>query len=345
MSMRSLRLAKLAAGALCFLPPASMAQSPKPLRFVMDWAAQGPQAIFLTPEGQQCYGKAGLAVTTDRGYGSGDTITKVGAGTYDVGFADLNAMIEYNARNPGSKEVAIFVIYDGSPLSIVTLKENKIEKPADLVGRTVSAPPGDASRRLLPLLASANGFDASTVKLNNVSPEVRESLLARRGTDAIAGAAFTAFMGVRGAQVPADQIVVMRYSSFGVDLFGSSLVVRKDFAEANAEALKAFVGCVVVGIKTAMADPKGAIAALKKVDPLTIDTVETERMKLSYDWSIVTDSVKRNGLSFVDPERLKRTSKQVADAFGVPVPASEDVFVDRFLPAKGELALPKAAWN
>ncbi len=343
--MRSSFLVKVAVGALCFVPVVANAQSPKSLRFVMDWAAQGPQAIFLTPEGQQCYAKAGLAVTTDRGYGSGDTITKVGAGTYDIGFADLNAMIEYNARNPSAREVAVFVIYDGSPLSIVTLKESKIEKPADLAGRTVAAPPGDASRRLLPLLASANNFDVSTVKLNNVSPEVRESLLARRGTDAIAGAAFTAYMGVRGAQVPADQIVVMRYSSFGVDLFGSALVVRRDFAEANADTVKAFVGCVALGIKTAVANPTAAIAALKKVDPLTIDAVETERLKLSYDWSILTDSVKKNGLSFVDPARLQRTAKQVAEAFGVPVPAPDDVYVDKYLPPRGDLALPKAAWN
>lgn len=333
---------KLAATALCcLLPAASMAQTPKPLRFVMDWAAQGPQAIFLTPEGQQCYAKAGLSVTTDRGYGSGDTITKVGAGTYDIGFADMNAMVEYNARNPGSREIAVFVIYDGSPLSIVTLKDSHIEKPADLVGRTVAAPPGDASRRLLPLLASANKFDAAAVKLINVSPEVRESLLARRGTDAIAGAAFTAYMGVRGAQVPADQIVVMRYSSFGVDLFGSALVVRRDFAEANAAPLKAFIGCVALGIRTALADTNAAIAALKKVDPLTVDAVESERLKLSYDWSILTDSVKANGLSYVEPARLARTSKQVAEAFGVPAPAPEDVFTDKYLPARSDLTLSK----
>ena len=337
---------RLAAGAFCLLlPSVALAQSPKPIRFVMDWAAQGPQAIFLTPEGQQCYAKAGLSVTTDRGYGSGDTITKVGAGTYDIGFADLNAMIEYNARNPGSREVAVFVIYDGSPLSIVTLKDNHIEKPADLVGRTVAAPPGDASRRLLPLLASANNFDAGAVKLTNVSPEVRESLLARHGADAIAGAAFTAYMGVRGAQVPADQIVVMRYSSFGVDLFGSALVVRRDFAEANAAAVKSFIGCVALGIKTAMTNPTAAIAALKKVDPLTIDAVEQERLKLSYDWSILTDSVKANGLSFVEPARLVRTSKQVADAFGVPAPAPDEVFTDKFLPPRSELTVPTASWK
>ena len=94
-----------------------------------------------------------------------------------------------------------------------------------------------------------------------------------------------------------------------------------------------------------MTNPDGAIAALKKVDPLTIDAVESERLKLSYDWSILTDSVKANGLSYVDPARLARTSKQVAEAFGVPAPAPEDVYTDRFLPSRDELTVPKAAWK
>lgn len=320
---------------------AAQAQTAKPLRFAMDWAAQGPQTIFLVPEVRQCYAKAGLNVTTDRGYGSGDTITKVGAGTYDVGFADVNAMIEYNARNPGSREIAVFIIYDGSPLSVVSLKDSKITKPSDLAGRTIAAPPGDASRRLFPVFAKANGVDLAGIKWINVAPEVRESLLARHGAEAITGSAFTAYMGLRGAGVSPDQFVMLRFPSFGVDLFGSGIVVRRDFADANPGALKSFLACIAVGIKAALVNPKGAIAALKKVDPLTVDDVEMERLKLSYDWSILTPLVESKGLSFVEPERLARTSKQVAETFEVPVPAPDEVYTDKYLPPRADLMLPK----
>lgn len=316
------------------------AQGIKKLRFAMDWAIQGPQAVFLMPEGQQCYRQNGLEVTTDRGYGSGDTITKVGAGTYDVGFADVNAMIEYNGRNPGSREIAIFIVYDGSPLSITSLAGANIAKPSDLVGRSLAAPPGDASRRLFPLLAKVNDIDPAKVSWTNVAPEVRESLLARKGADAISGSSFTTFIGLKGAGVPADTIKIMKFPDFGVDLFGSGIVVRRDFADANGPALKAFVGCIATGIKAAVASQKDAIAAVKKADPLTIDEVEGERLKLSVDWSIATPLVKEKGLSMVDPERLARTAKQVAETFGVPVPAPDDVYTDRFLPARAELMLP-----
>jgi NitT/TauT family transport system substrate-binding protein len=313
------------------------------IRFVADWAFQGPQAIFLVPEQQGCYRKAGLEVTTDRGFGSGDTITKVGSGAYDVGFADLNAMVEYNARNPQSREIAFFVIYDGSPLSIVTLKGNKIVQPKDLIGRAVAAPPGDASRRLFPLLAQANGFtddQINQMKWINVSPEVRESLLARHGADAISGAAFTSYMGVRGAGVRADDITVLRYTQFGVDLYGSALIVKPDFAEAHAAALTAMVRCIAEGIVTSEKEPAVALAALKAREPLTEDAVESERLKLSIDWSIATPWVRQHGLSDVDQQRLSRTVNQVAAAFGVAAPKASEVYTDKYLPARADLAMP-----
>ena len=329
-----------AVGLAVLVPWGAVAQAPaKKLRFALDWAVQGPQAVFLTGAGAKCYKDSGIDVLTDRGYGSGDTITKVGAGTYDVGFADVNAMVEYNARNPSAPEIAIMIVYDGSPLSVTTLKDSKLTKPADLKGKTLAAPPGDASRRLFPIFAKTNGIDLATINWVNVAPEVRESLLARKGADAITGSSFTTYMGLRGANVPAEQISMMRFPDFGVDLFGSGIVVRRDFAATHGDALKAFLKCTTVGIKAALANPDGAIADLKKVDPLTVDAVEKERLKLSVDWSIMTPLVQEKGLSFVDPARLKKTFSQVADAFGVPAPAPADVYTDAYLPSRSDLMM------
>ena len=184
---RAFRRAGVAA-ALVVLATSALAQGTTKLRFAADWAFQGPQAPFLLPHENGCYTRAGIDVVTDRGFGSGDTITKVATGAYDIGFGDINAMMEYNARQPDSKLIAVFMIYDGASLSIISRKGNGIAKPADLVGKTIAAPPGDASRRLFPVLAKANNFDPASVKWMNVSPELRESMLARKSADAISGA-------------------------------------------------------------------------------------------------------------------------------------------------------------
>ncbi len=331
----------MAAIALTLASGSALAQSPTKIRFAADWAFQGPQAPFLLPHDNGCYAKAGLQVTTDRGFGSGDTVGKVASGGYDVGFADINAMIEYNARQPDAKLISFFMVYDGAALSIVTRKDTGITKPADLVGKTIAAPSGDASRRLFPVLAKANGFDPNRVKWVNVSPELREGMLVRKNVDAISGAAFTAYMGARAAGLAKDQVVVMRYPEFGASLYGTALVVKPAFAAANATALKSMVACIAQGISQSISQPDAAIDALLKREKLTDRAVEKERLQLSLDWSINTPWVQQHGMSQIQPGRMEQALKDVAAALQIPAPAISEVYTDQYLPERAKLMLPK----
>jgi NitT/TauT family transport system substrate-binding protein len=329
--------------ALAALAGAAGAQQPTKLRFALDWVFQGPQAPFLVPHQNGCYQKAGLDVTTDRGYGSGDTVVKVGAGTYDLGFADINAMVEYNAKQtrPEDRLIAFFMVYDGAALSIITRKDTGVAKPADLVGKTIAAPPGDASRRLFSALAQANGFDATAVKWMNVAPELRETMLARKQADAISGAAFTGYMGARAVGVPKEDLVVMRFPQFGSTLYGSALVVKRAFAASHGPALTALAQCVAEGIVTSIQRPAQAIEALYQRDKLINREVEQERMQLSLDWSIVTPWVREKGLGQVDPARLRKSMQEVSAALDIPAPDIADVFTAQYLPAPDKLMVPR----
>ena len=71
-----------------------------PLKFQLDWRFEGPSAFFLTPAAKGYFKDAKLDVTVDAGNGSGGAVTRVASGTYDVGFADLAALMEFHANNP-----------------------------------------------------------------------------------------------------------------------------------------------------------------------------------------------------------------------------------------------------
>ena len=73
------------------------------VRFTLDWAFEGPGSPYLLAADRGYFAKQGLNVTIDRGFGSGDAVTKIASGTYDMGFGDINAMMEFNARNPAQK--------------------------------------------------------------------------------------------------------------------------------------------------------------------------------------------------------------------------------------------------
>ena len=64
-----------------------------PVKLVLNWKYQGPQALFFIAEDKGYFKAEGLDVTIDQGEGSAASITKVATGAYDIGFGDVNALI------------------------------------------------------------------------------------------------------------------------------------------------------------------------------------------------------------------------------------------------------------
>ena len=327
----------LLAGGLVFLSPQIIAQTP--VRFTIDWAWQGSQAIWPMAQDMGCFAREKLDVRADRGFGSGDAIGKVAAGAYDLGFADFNALVQFNATNPGKRVIGIFMVYDGSPTSITTLKASGVTKPADLAGKKIAGPVFDASRQNFPVFARTNGLDPSKVEWSSVSPELRETLLARRQVDAVAGHMWTSLIGLQALGVKRDEIVTLLYANYGLDLFGSALVAAPAWVQANPRAATSFITCVVEGVNGALADPKAAIAALKKRDALIPEDVETERLRLSLEVAVLTDNVKKNGMNTIDSGRMDRSLKLVSEIFGSPLLKVEDVWTNAYLPPRDKLQI------
>ena len=71
-----------------------------PIKFQLDWRFEGPAALFLTPVAKGYFKDAKLDVTVDAGNGSGGAVTRVASGSYDIGFADVAALMEFHANNP-----------------------------------------------------------------------------------------------------------------------------------------------------------------------------------------------------------------------------------------------------
>jgi ABC-type nitrate/sulfonate/bicarbonate transport system substrate-binding protein len=102
-----------------------------PIKFQMDWRFEGPSAFFLLPAAKGYFKDAKLDVTVDSGNGSGGAVTRVASGTYDLGFADLAALMEFHANNPDApnKPVAIMMVYNNTPASVMALKKSGIKTP------------------------------------------------------------------------------------------------------------------------------------------------------------------------------------------------------------------------
>ncbi len=99
-----------------------------PLKFQLDWRFEGPAAFFLVPVTKGYFKDAKLDVTVDAGNGSGGAVNRVASGAYDLGFADLAALMEFHANNPDApnKPVAVMMVYNNTPASVMALKNSGI---------------------------------------------------------------------------------------------------------------------------------------------------------------------------------------------------------------------------
>ena len=327
---RALALAGVAFGAT------SAAEAQTPIKFTLDWVFQGPTSPFLVALEKGYYKAEGLDVTMDPGQGSAGALQRVATGAYQIGFADVNSLIEYNAKNPGKEILCVFIAYDFPPFGVHALKKSGIAKPADLAGKKLGAPVFDASFRLFPAFAKKTGLDAKSVTHVNLTPQLREQSLVQGSVDFISGHYFSSILDLKARNVAIADIVSMNYSDFGMDVYGNGVIVSPELA-AKPELVTGFLRATVKAWKEVIANPQMGVAAAKKRDPLIDEALELERLQMSLKMNVLTPFVKANGMGDVDPARFDRAVKDVAEAFGLPAaPDAAKVFSGKFLPPKAD---------
>jgi NitT/TauT family transport system substrate-binding protein len=331
---KTISLSRFALALALVLSMASLASAETSIRFTLDWKFEGPVAPYLLAESKGYFDAEGLDVSIDSGNGSAGAVNRVASGAYDIGFADINAMIEFNANNPDKALKAVFMVYDHPPFSIFTKNDSGITEPADFAGKVLGAPVFDAARKTFPAFCQATGLDKDSVTWLSMDPALREPMLVKGEVDAISGYYFTSLLNLENAGVPADELVVFKYADYGVNLYGNAIIVTPEMA-AKPEVVKGFLRAVTKGWAEAVADPEAAIAYVKERDGLIDVALETKRLELAVDANVKTDYTVANGIGGVDMERLDKAIDEVAISFGLEAtPEPEAVFDDAYLPAK-----------
>ena len=319
---------------------ASTAWAQTPIKFQLDWRFEGPAALFLASQAKGHYKAAGLDVTIDAGNGSGGTVTRVASGSYDMGFADLAALMEFHANNPDApnKPVAVMMVYNNTPAAVMALKKSGIKTPADLNGKKLGAPGFDAGRKAFPIFAKAN--DISGVTWTSMDPPLRETMLVRGDIDAITGFSFTSILNLEARGVKPADIVVLPYGEHGVKLYGNVIIASAKLVKENPAAIKAFLGAFAKGAKEVMANPDPAIDYVKARDGIINVDLEKRRLRMAIDAVVASPDARAEGFGVVVPGRLALMASQVSDAFATKTridPAA--VWTDAYLPSKAELAI------
>jgi len=343
MSMTSRRcviaLSAVLALTVPFAAAAPAAAADTKLKMVLNWKYQGPQGWFFLADDRGYYKAAGLDVTIDQGNGSGAPIPLVANGTYDVGFGDINALIEFAAKKPDDAPIAVDVIYNRPPFTIAVRADSPIKTPKDLEGKSLGGAAGDGALKLFPAFCKVAAIDCSKVSITNMQPSLREQMLMKGQVDGVFGYVNTIRFSAKLIGVDPDKdIRFINYGDYGMDLYSNGIIVSKKLARDNPEAVKGLVAAINHAIQDSLKDPDAAVAAVAKREPLIKVAVERERLDATLKDEMNHPEIAKIGLGNIDPVRLKRAIDILVEAENLPrTPTVEEIFTPAFLPPVDQL--------
>src|SRR3979409_611126 len=236
------------------------------MKFSLDGRLEGLAATLLVPQDKGYFKAAGLDVTVDEASSVTEPITRVASGAYEMGLADINALIKYRDQHPTAPLKAVFMIYNKPPFAIVARKSRGITEPKQLEGKKLGAPPAGVTFAEWPLFAKINNVDISKVTIETIGIPVRAPMLAAGQIDAALGFSFRLYVDLKDRGVPLDELVLMPMGDHGMKLYGNAIIVNSKFAAEKPEAVKTFLHAFLKGLKETIRHPADAVESIHRQD-------------------------------------------------------------------------------
>jgi len=338
-TLRSLLIAMTAAISLAVpLAAVTPAAAETKLKMVLNWKYQGPQGWFFLAQDRGYFKNAGIDITMDQGNGSGAPIPLVASGTYDVGFGDINALIQFAATKPEEAPIAVYVMYNQPPFTIAVRADSALKTPKDMEGKTLGGAAGAGALKLFPAFCKIAKINCDTIKITNMQPNLREQMLMNKQVDGVFGYVNTIRFSAKLMHVEDKDIRYIKYGDYGMDLYSNAIIVSKKMTKEHPEVVKGLIEAINHGLEDSLKDPAAAIDAVAKREPLINKTVERERFDATLQDEMNSPEIAKIGLGNVDKARLKKSIEILVDAQKLPrTPTVDEIYTDAFMPPAAEL--------
>jgi NitT/TauT family transport system substrate-binding protein len=300
-----------ALSATCLLSCAAWAQTS--IKFLNDWRWEGQAApLLLANKGYFQAEKLSVALTP--GTGSGATVAKVASGEFDMGLGDFSSLIEHAAKTPGvAPPVAVYMVYERTPSSLFIRKASGADRPQQLAGKKLGAPPFDGGRKLWPAFSEL--AQTGAVNWQNVDAAKREEMFAKGQLDAITGFYFTTMLNIEKQGMSGSAYSVFPYHEFGLRVYGNAILVNPKFLADNPKAVASFVKAYHAALKATLGNTREAIKTVKEMDANADEQFEWRRARLAFDTFVNTPTVQETGLGHIDMKRVQSNIDLVTSAY------------------------------
>lgn len=229
----------------------------------LNWYPYGEHAPLYYGLKQGIFTKHGIDLTIRAGQGSGKTVQATGTGKTDFGWADTPSLLAAVADGLPARSVGVFL--QVTPTAVESLCDKHINKPQDLVGKTIASTAGDAPSATFPAFLKANGLSESDVHMKNIDPAGKIAAVLSGRTDALIG--FVHDQGPTMANKSGKQVCYLRFSDYGVQFFSTGLITSEKMIKQHPDVVRNMVAATSEAFTAAQSNPDAAVAAMQGVSP------------------------------------------------------------------------------
>ncbi len=295
----------------------------------------GPQAWFFLAEERGYLADVGLTVEFTEGDTAANTVPKMAAGGFDVGYGDINALIAHAANGLPNAPLAVFASYNASPYTIAVPAKSSIRTPQDLAGKLLAAHPQDAALLLFSEFCRKTGLDAATVRtVIDAAPHstMVPDLLAGKW-DGMFGFVNTLVAASIDAGLDPKELHFIEYHDHVPELYGMALMVSRDLATHEPDTVRQLLHAFNRGLVDTIADPDAAIDALVKRNPQLNRASNLRRLMGTLNLEMGRAEGGVLGIGDLDDARFARGIDLLVATKNLPQhPSASQLFDRRFLP-------------
>jgi NitT/TauT family transport system substrate-binding protein len=280
-----------------------------------DWIPSGEHAMYFAGWAKGFWKDEGIDINVTRGYGSGDTVTKVAAGAADFGVADIGAVLTAKQRT-GVPVKTIMQLYTHSPHSLFVLKSSGITDFKGLEGKRISITPGNSHKLYFPAVAKKSGTDPDKIIWTNTDASAMAAMLIAKRIDAAPFYSMHYFYQNKAAMSAGEEIVVLPFEKVGFTIYSASIITSDKMLQEKPDLVKRFLRATQRAFKWANDNQLEACQLHVKKNPVVEldDCQGSMRATVKF---VFNDHSKSTGLGQIDDARLAFTYENVATAQGL----------------------------
>lgn len=235
----------------------------------LSWFHGVEYAGFYAAIDQGYYKDANIEVVLNAGGPEINPLDEVGNGNAQFGIGSGDSLI--TARANGQDFVAVATIFKDNPLAITSLAKDNIQKPEDLIGKTVGAYSVDLTNFFdLPFLAllSRTGLERDSMNYALIEDFNGANEIKAGNMDAMSGM-FATDQQVMASQA-GDELNFIYYKDYGYDVYINAIFVNGDFKNNNPDLIRRFIQATTKGYQYAI-ENTDAVAQLATTYDETLD--------------------------------------------------------------------------